>query len=251
AQWVDSLAAGGGTDMGPPLALALRAPSREGFLRQVVFITDGMVGNERELLERTRQELGESRLFTVGIGHGVNAGFLRRLASAGRGSHTAIAETSRIAERMSELVVQLESPVVHDLEMIWPQPVALYPETLPDLYVGQPLSVIARADRLSGDVIVRGTSNGQFFERVLVLEDFQPAPGVASQWGRARIEALENRSVAPGDDALVESAILDTALAYSLVSSQTSLVAVDRTPARSRSAALQRFRLDTSPAHGR
>ncbi|HSH27861.1 MAG TPA: hypothetical protein VK972_08890, partial [Wenzhouxiangella sp.] len=48
-----------------------------------------------------------------------------------------------------------------------------------------------------------------------------------------------------------ESAILDTALAYSLVSSQTSLVAVDKTPARSRLAALQRFRLDTSPAHGR
>lgn len=255
AQWVDALVAGGGTDMGPPLALALGSPAPQGFLRQVVFITDGMVGNEQELLERTRRELGESRLFTVGIGHGVNASFLRRMATAGRGSHTAIAETSRIAERMSELVVQLESPVIHDLEMIWPQPVELYPETLPDLYVGQPLSVIGRADRLSGDVIVRGTSNGQYFERVLALEDFQPAPGVASQWGRARIEALENRGVAagkkPDDEALIESAILDTALSYSLVSSRTSLVAVDKTPARSRSAAMQRFRLDTSPAHGR
>lgn len=251
ALWVDSLAAGGGTDMGPPLALALGAAGAEGFLRQVVFITDGMVGNERELLERTRQMLGESRLFTVGIGHGVNTSFLRRMATAGRGSHTAIAEASRIAERMSELVIQLESPVIHDLEMIWPQPVELYPETLPDLYVGQPLSVIARADRLSGDVIVRGTSNGQYFERVLVLKDFQPSPGVASQWGRARIETLESRSVEAGNEALIESAVLDTALAYSLVSSQTSLVAVDKTPARSRSAAMQRFRLDTSPAHGR
>lgn len=251
AGWVDTLAAGGGTDMGPPLALALGTPPSDGFLRQVVFITDGMVGNEQELLERTSRELGQSRLFTVGIGHGVNGSFLRRLASAGRGSYTAIAETARIAERMSELVLQLESPVIHDLEMIWPRPVELYPETLPDLYVGQPLSVIARAERLSGDLIVRGTSNGRYFERVLPLEDFQPAPGVASQWGRARIEALENRIVAPAEQTLVESEVLDTALAYTLVSSRTSLVAVDKTPARSQAAAMQRFKLETSPAHGR
>ena len=175
AQWVDELAAGGGTDMGPPLSLALAAPPADGFLRQVVFITDGMVGNEQELLERARLDLDESRLFTVGIGHGVNGSFLRRLATAGRGSYTAIAETSLIAERMSELVLQLESPVIHDIEVAWPHPVEFYPERLPDLYVGQPLSVIARADRLSGDVIVRGTSNGRYFERVLPLEDFQPA----------------------------------------------------------------------------
>ncbi|WP_376695313.1 marine proteobacterial sortase target protein [Wenzhouxiangella sp. EGI_FJ10305] len=251
AQWVDDLAAGGGTDMGPPLALALAASPAGGYLRQVVFITDGMVGNEQALLEGTGFELGESRLFTVGIGHGVNGTFLRRLASAGRGSYTAIAETGRIAERMSQLVLQLESPVIHDIEVDWPQSVEAYPETIPDLYVGQPLSVIARADRLSGDVIVRGTSNGQFFERVLPLEDFRPAPGVAGQWGRARIEALENRSVPSGEKEWVESEVLDTALDYSLLSSQTSLVAVDRTPERSREAALRRYRLDTSPAHGR
>jgi len=251
AEWVDSLASGGGTDMGPPLALALAAPPADGYLRQVVFITDGMVSNEQELLERTSEDLGDSRLFTVGIGHGVNASFLRRLATAGRGSYTAIAETSRIAAQMSDLVVQLESPVIHDIEVVWPRPVEFYPDTIPDLYIGQPLSVIARADRLSGDVIVRGTSNGRYFERVLPLEDFRPAPGVASQWGRSRIEALENRIVPPGEEPMIESEVLDTALAYSLVSSQTSLVAVDKTPARSREAALQRHRLETSPAAGR
>lgn len=251
ARWVDQLVAGGGTNMGPPLGLALAAPPADGYLRQVVFITDGMVGNEGELLERTRVELGTSRLFTVGIGHGVNGQFLRRLASAGRGSYTAIAETSLIAERMSELVLQLESPVIHDIELIWPHPVESYPETIPDLYVGQPLTVIARARQLSGDLIVRGTSNGQYFERALPLEDFQPAPGVAAQWGRSKIEALENPSGSGGDQLLAESEVLNTALAYSLVSSQTSLVAVDRTPQRSRAEALRRFGLDTSPAHGR
>jgi len=250
-RWIDRLAADGGTDMSPPLDMALAAAMVDEHLRQIVFITDGMVGNERQLLERVGLEAGASRLFTVGIGHGVNGAFLRRLAKAGRGSYTAIAETATIADRMSDLVLQLESPVIHDIEIEWPVSVEVHPELLPDLYVGQPLVVIARAGRLAGDVIVRGTSNGQLFERTLPLESFQPAPGVAAQWGRARIEALEYSLVPPAQAGRRESAVLDTALDYSLLSSQTSLVAVDRTPARSREAALQSRRLDTSPAHGR
>jgi Ca-activated chloride channel family protein len=249
--WVDALVSGGGTDMGPPLTEALGQAAAADHLRQIVFITDGMVGNEDELLARTARDLGDSRLFTVGIGHGVNGRFLRRLATAGRGSYTAIAETARIAERMSELVLQLESPVIHDIEVVWPQPVEFYPETLPDLYVGQPLTVMARTDQLRGNVVVRGTSNGRYFERTVALADFREASGVASQWGRRRIDALESRVPTPAERPGNEAEILRTALAYSLVSSQTSLVAVDRTPARSQAAAMRRFDLETSPAHGR
>lgn len=249
--WVDGLIAGGGTNMDAPLDKALGTAASGDLLRQIVFITDGMVGNEAELLERTRMEIGDSRLFSVGIGHGVNGAFLRRLADAGRGSYTAIAETDRIAERMSELILQLESPVVHDIELDWPRGAEAFPRRIPDLYVGQPLSVIARLDRLAGDLVVRGVSNGRTFEEVLPLEAFREAPGVAGQWGRARIEALENLIVEPIDEPRVEEAILDTALDYNLVSSQTSLVAVDRTPSRSRAAALERHDLATSPAEGR
>jgi hypothetical protein len=58
-------------------------------------------------------------------------------------------------------------------------------------------------------------------------------------------------SVAAEDRRAVDRAILETALEYRLVSSQTSLVAVDRRPERSREAALERYGLETSPAHGR
>lgn len=249
--WVDRLAAGGGTTMGPPLNLALAQAPEPGFLRQILFITDGMVGNEAELVRRVEHAIGDSRLFTVGIGHGVNGSFLRRLSQAGRGSYTAIAETSTIAARMSELVLQLESPVIHDLELDWPVPAEVHPERIPDLYVGQPLMVFARTERLAGDLVLRGTSNGRHFERIVALESFQPAAGVASQWARHRIAVLEQLLAEPEQAESARSELLDTALAYRLLSSQTSLVAVDRSPARSREAALMRQRLETGPAHGR
>src|SRR5205085_11680707 len=48
-EWVRKLRAGGGTNMAPALRFALDGTDRPGYLRQVVFITDGGVGNEDDL----------------------------------------------------------------------------------------------------------------------------------------------------------------------------------------------------------
>ena len=44
----------------------------------VVLLTDGQVGDESGVLKRLQRELGEARVFTVGIDTAVNGGFLRR-----------------------------------------------------------------------------------------------------------------------------------------------------------------------------
>lgn len=249
--WVDGLSASGGTEMEPPLMLALGTAPAAGYLRQILFITDGMISNERALVRRVVEEIGESRLFTVGIGHGVNSSFLARMAHSGRGSHVLIADTDHIIERMSDLILQLQSPVVHDLQLDWPQDAEVYPEQLPDLHVGQPLTVVARMDALQGDLVLTGLSNGRPFRQVVQLNQFQQAPGVASQWARARLDWLEEQRWVSYDHEQINDNIRDTALEYALVSSETSLVAVDRTPRRLMHEALAGHDLETSPAHGR
>lgn len=66
--FVKRLQADGGTEMAPALEEALRTAAPAGYLKQVVFITDGSVGNEAALFELIHQKLGAARLFTVGIG---------------------------------------------------------------------------------------------------------------------------------------------------------------------------------------
>ncbi len=66
--WLDRLDAEDGTEMMAALTLALGIEPAPGYLRQVVFITDGAVSNEAELLGEIAARLGESRLFTIGIG---------------------------------------------------------------------------------------------------------------------------------------------------------------------------------------
>ncbi|MCG8460656.1 MAG: VWA domain-containing protein, partial [Holophagales bacterium] len=65
---IASLKANGGTEMLSALRLALESSELDLGLRQVIFVTDGSVGNEGELFSYIRSHLGRSRLFTVGIG---------------------------------------------------------------------------------------------------------------------------------------------------------------------------------------
>ena len=86
--FVGALCAEGGTMMRPALERAFRKPAEQGRLRQIVFLTDGAVGNESELFRFISDEMAHSRLFTVGIGSAPNTHFMRRSAEIGRGTFT-------------------------------------------------------------------------------------------------------------------------------------------------------------------
>ncbi len=249
--FVQRLSAGGGTVMGPSLAQAMQPPIPDGYLRQIVFVTDGMIGNEREVLDQIRRDVGQSRLFTVGIGHGVNSQFLRDGARFGRGSYTFIGDTGQIHERTSELISQLTSPVLKDIEVHWPMAVEAVPERLPDLYAGQPLLVTARADELNGEVMIRGRHEGRAWQTSIPVDALQMASGVAAHWGRAALQQLLDQPTSPAERQALRPQVEALAIEYQLLSPFTSLVAVDRTPARSRQIALRRHDVPTNLPAGR
>ena len=78
--WVTRLKADGGTEMAGALSFALGGRETPGVLRQVVFITDGAVGNEDQLFKLIARKLGGTRLFTVGIGSAPNGHFMAKAA---------------------------------------------------------------------------------------------------------------------------------------------------------------------------
>jgi Ca-activated chloride channel family protein len=65
-------------------------------------------------------------------------------------------------------------------------------------------------------------------------------PGIAELWARRKIEHVLDSRVGGTDEALIRKLVVDVALEHHLVSPYTSLVAVDKTPARSAAAALER-----------
>jgi Ca-activated chloride channel family protein len=231
--WVERLDANGGTEMMRPLLAALSDRFEHTPLRQVIFITDGCVGNEDALFSALNSELGRSRLFTVGIGSAPNSHFMERAASVGRGSFTHIGTPSEVSMRMGELFAKLENPVLADIELVWPDPDAeTWPERVPDLYAGEPVAVTSRLMTVHGDLEASGVRAHQTWRTGVELSVGKKSAGINRLWARRKIAALMEDRARGAAETEVRERVLEVALAHHLVSKYTSLVAVDVTPAR-------------------
>ncbi len=235
-RFVKNLEADGGTEMLPAMQAALRDENRHDTsrLRQVVFLTDGAISNERELFSEITSNLGRSRVFTVGIGSAPNSYFMARAAEAGRGTYTHIGSEMQVAGRMSELFEKLESPVMTNITATWPdgRRTESWPNPVPDLYKGEPVVLSARMARAAGTLVLKGEVAGEPWEVRMAVDGGEARPGIGKLWARRKIEQLEADAQIAGDWEMNDGEILRVALEHHLVSRRTSLVAIDVTPAR-------------------
>ncbi|HNP37654.1 MAG TPA: marine proteobacterial sortase target protein [Woeseiaceae bacterium] len=266
-QFVAGLEAEGGTEMRGALELALHKLPDESHLRQVIFITDGAVGNEEELFSLIGERLGQGRLFTIGIGSAPNSWFMRKAAEVGRGSFTMISALNEVGEKMDRLFEKIEQPQVTNITVDWPGGVIAqsYPSVVPDLYAGEPVLVKARIGGPidgAGTIRISGNTLHGAWQHELSLSsagseqhsgeqsEREQSIGVAALWARARIADLLDAGRRGRDADEVRGAVTATALAHHLVSQYTSLVAVDKTPARASSDPLRRDQVANRMAWG-
>ncbi len=237
--WVDQLQARGGTEMEPALRFALAGHAPPGYVRQVLFATDGAVDDPNGLMQLIDRQLGDSRLFPIGIGSAPNAGFLQAAARHGRGSETLITDLGTLTESMQGLLARLDHPALRDLKVDWPAGTEAYPRQLPDLYLGEPLLVTAKLAQPTAKVQVHGNLADRAWTAPADLSGPTAAEGLDRLWAQSRIADLEDQLARGGESPDLTEQIARTALAAHLVSRYTSLVAVDRTPSRSADAALR------------
>ena len=169
-------------------------------------------------------QLGNARLFTVGIGSAPNSWFMRKAAEAGRGTFTFISALHEVQEKMNGLFGKLKHPQVTGIDVQWPSGVAVdsYPVTVPDLYLGEPVTVKARASsdyRRGGSrggsadgavVRISGNSTSGGWSTDLPLTKPHQSPGVAALWARAKIAGLMDQE-RRGGGTEIRDAIVDTA----------------------------------------
>jgi Ca-activated chloride channel family protein len=170
---------------------------------------------------------------------------MRKAAELGRGTFVVISALHEVGEQMDRLFDKLANPQVTNIHVSWPGGVVTeaYPETIPDLYIGEPVTVRARASapfQPGSAVRISGDSPAGAWTRELALEFDSEHPGIGALWARAKIAALHDEERRGGNKDELRKAVVDTAVGHHLVSKYTSLVAVDKTPARPAGSALAR-----------
>jgi Ca-activated chloride channel homolog len=233
--FVTALQAQGGTEMVPPMRTALTDHDvNANTLRQVVFLTDGCIGNEQQLFDTITSMRGRSRVFMIGIGSAPNSYLMTRAAELGRGTYTHIGSVEQVESRMRELFGKLENPAVTQLSVSFSDTKAdMTPVVLPDLYRGEPLVIAAKLGKLAGTMEIKGRIGGRPWRVTLPLANAAEGRGLSKLWARRKItdaEVAQTMRKLTADEA--NKTILALALEHQLVTRLTSLIAVDQTPSR-------------------
>lgn len=227
----------GGTELEDALAFASKLPQRPERTRVVVLVSDVAVGNEGRLLRRLPELLGVgARLFVLVVGPSANPRFAARLARAGGGAMEHLAPGLPISEVLARFArrVREAGPVLTDLALWWEGSGMsdLLPASLPDLHSGEALRVLGHFTGTGPSTLVlTGTTvDGKPYRQelhVVLPVTVSDVRGLERAWARRRVEDLAER-VEHTPDAALHAEGLRLALAWSIVSRWTSLVAEDR-----------------------
>ena len=236
-EYLGALRGSGGTEMLTGIRAWLAQPRDPRYVRVVVFLTDGYVGNEAQIHTLIRDQGQDARWFAFGIGAAVNRFLVEGIAELGNGQvEVVLPREGGAAERAAErLLSRFEAPSLVDVTFDAGElPIAdVQPARLRDLFLGQPIVVTGRYTAAArGTVWFRGRVGGR--ETAIPLELDLPAEefaheAVASIWARTRIHALSKGAL--GTEGEVRrrfvTEITQLGLEFRLVSAYTSFLAVD------------------------
>jgi len=250
--YLNSLRADGGTHMVEGIRAAIGfesggadVPSVRMRDRYIVFLTDGFIGNEAEVLGVlhdgvTRQEAMDIRVFSFGIGSSPNRFLLERMAQVGNGTVAYVGLNDSPESVMDAFVERAAHPALESIEIDYGSMRVsdVYPSRTPDLFVGRPITLTGRfRGEIPSAVRVRGDAGERMVEMSVGTPSLSEGsdhaerggtsnPAIAQIWARQKIAQLMNQSMT--ENAFdYKHDIQTTALEYGLVSAFTSFIAVD------------------------
>ncbi len=232
--YINSLHANGSTEIAPALDTTLTNSNKSERIRQIIFLTDGSVGNEKQLFKIIKNKLNNSRLFTVGIGSALNSYFMSEAASLGRGTFTYIGKVEEVNEKMSHLFQKLNHPILRDIEIAWEDDtnVDYWPNPIHDLYIGEPLIVSLKFPKDKKKLVISGNSSQNDWATTLPINTGSQETGLNVLWARNKIQSLSQKLSHGSDPKEIKQAITELGLEHNIVTKHTSLVAVDITPTK-------------------
>ncbi len=226
AAWVRGLSACGGTYMRDGILAALQGVRAESS-RQVVLVTDGLIGFEEEIVAEVVERLPPgSRVHTLGIGSSTNRSLLTSVARAGGGIEAIVGLDEDPREAAEALVAATDAPQVVDLEVSGGALVATARAQSPDLMAGRPARLSLQLRPEGGALTVRGRGLHGAWEQRLRVAPTDVGDGsraVVTRFGRERVADLEMRGAT---GAKVDADIEACGLTFQIATRLTSWIAV-------------------------
>ncbi len=230
--------------------------------RMIIFLTDGLpTAGERNIDQIVKNvakannteasddaEERVSRVFVFGVGDDVNTHLLDKIAEGNGGSSNYVRPGEDIEEAVSSLYAKMSHPVLSNvtLKLDEAKPFQVYPQKLPDLFVGSQLVVTGRYEgRGRSNIILSGMAGGKQTVYEYTGEfprETEENVFVARVWAGRRIGYLLDQVRLNGEEKELKDEIVKLAMKYGIVTPYTSyLVQEDKELSRNAPLAQRAF----------
>jgi Ca-activated chloride channel homolog len=270
--WVDRQRAEGSTDINRALleAAGFGTGERPTYL---IFLTDGLPTEGVMVSQAILDNFAASAprglsLFAFGVGYDVDTFLLDSLAQAHHGSSTYVLPGERLDEQLSAFYARISAPVLTGLSLDFGSLAVydIYPEPLPDLFLGSQI-VVAGRYRGGGEaeVALSGRVNGETqtfrYPQVIFEVDSRGQNSALASlprlWATRKIGYLLNRIRLEGPDQETIDQIVRLSIRYGIVTPYTSYLVTEPMPlgeAEQQRIAAEQYDLfqaeSLEPAHG-
>ena len=245
-EYIDSMLAGGSTNINAALTQALKVTETADGPAYVVFMTDGRptVGerNAMKIAENARRELREgTRLFSLGVGHDVNSRLLDKLASICLGQTLYVRPNESLDDVISKLYDRIGAPALTGAKLRLTvdgkegRTRQLYPSDMYDLFSGDQLVIVGRY-RKPGELKIK--LSGEFLgeQREYVFKDELPESTnrgrnvfVERLWATRRIGQIIDEIDLHGEDKELVDELILLSKRHGILTPYTAYLAEERT----------------------
>ena len=242
--YINNLKASGGTEITPAIKKAFSSPSINQTVRIIVFLTDGYIGNEHEVLQLIDKKINGARIYAFGVGSSVNRFLLSEMGRVGRGFARYIDPTENPNEVAIKFAHKLESPILTDISIDWKKLKVseVTPKIIPDLFSGDSIRIQGKYEGEGLETIqvkgkVRGKNGALPLQLNLPKDNYydESTSAIPLVWARSTISDYMRQINTPNamkltglSDEQLQYKVTTLGLNYSLATKWTSFVAVSR-----------------------
>ncbi len=219
----------------------------------IIFLTDGKptigLTDEDSLVNRIKSaNISGTRIFTFGIGTGINTHLLDKITELTRAYRAYITPEEDIEVKVSNFYTNVQSPILTDIRLDFGSGIRgskVYPRDLPDLFKGSSLTLLGRY-RGDGDAVIVLTGKVKNRTRSFTFRanngfrsatdpDNEKNDFIPSLWAARRVGYLLDQVRLHGKDKELVDEITQLARTYGIITPYTSYLIVEdeRTNVRS------------------
>ncbi len=237
-KFVSGLRPIGGTNIDEALKLAYKEKQSAGRPNMIIFITDGKptIGetDEKRLVKQVVDaNIGNTRIFTFGIGDNINIHLLDKITEQTKAYRTYITPKEDIEIKVSNFYTKVSSPILSEIKLSFTGGIKvnkMFPKNLPDVFEGSSITVFGKFDKTgSSKIVLEGKVNGKTekFNYQLKFIENTDNDFIAPLWAARNVGYLLDQIRMNGESKEVIDEIVQLAKKYGIITPYTSYLILE------------------------